>query len=55
MFSILELFKGIIILVLINLVFDINFIDDISINIQQHQYFKVFIDVLFIYSILIVI
>ncbi len=48
----MELLKIIIILVVLQMIFDINLIEDIIINIQQYQIIKVLIDLIFIYSIL---
>jgi|LakMenE01Jun11ns_1017448.scaffolds.fasta_scaffold7502265_2 hypothetical protein len=52
MYPIMELLKIIIILVVLQMIFDINLIEDIIINIQQYQIIKVLIDLIFIYSIL---
>jgi len=44
--------KIVIVLICLKFLFDIDLMEDIFINIQQYQIIKVFIDLLFLYSIL---
>jgi len=52
MYSLIELIKLISVFAGLKIIFDIDLMEDIIINIQEYQIIKLLIDLLFIYSIL---